>query len=656
MYTVLIMQKKTADNMQEHYPALKNVLEQKNIGICQWIKNGDTVETALPELYDLIGNHRHWRAVVVMYDEENLGLLDAVNPFDYSRPETVSNEVEDEQPVDINLQNCGDFPLIRLTHFLSGVPAPEREYELEAYSSEDDIPFSRYIIKNGQEGEQKYKELCEEFNDWNTEYMVNGVAPEEVVLVKTRDIAYESDFKKVRNAWKNHNEADSSEFWRRNMYPRNNRFLLYDIEKRGMMYEERDAFKFWVALLTLAVNSVSSDILQPHKLYKLDADIDSQRLTTLFQNKIKGLNQADYALVRSLTRQNKYEDIEDEIPDYKLGVPVTFQTEKSASSKSVGFAVTLCGGITTDEMVLWDRCALWTYTRKKELLKNVSRQLEKSSLGFRDDCEYTEPEVSILDKYTEEDLREKIHDTYEDVLKSQNELPRGIIKYDEEMREADGIVRHDIYERMSFEQAATVIGAGTVCALLSILPAFSQSSSQMETVIMLGAAAAVLIGSGLLSLFLQKRRFGKHVRDFSKYFMLMNNELNKNAGLYTKFLSNVASHIHGASYLKILEEKKADVERKDAVKKSHLEYIEDFKNRVLLWGTAFGLNLDKDALDEQMMGQMSGSIDFYNLYSFSLDRSYNSIPLNNSGNMVYSPFGFVSELQIDREEIYDDVR
>ena len=65
MYTVLIMQKKTADNMQEHYPALKNVLEQKNIGICQWIKNGDTVETALPELYDLIGNHRHWRAVVV---------------------------------------------------------------------------------------------------------------------------------------------------------------------------------------------------------------------------------------------------------------------------------------------------------------------------------------------------------------------------------------------------------------------------------------------------------------------------------------------------------------------------------------------------------------------------------------------------------------
>ena len=59
-------------------------------------------------------------------------------------------------------------------------------------------------------------------------------------------------------------------------------------------------------------------------------------------------------------------------------------------------------------------------------------------------------------------------------MKSQNELPRGIIKYDEEMREADGIVRHDIYERMSFEQAATVIGAGTVCALLSILPAFSQ--------------------------------------------------------------------------------------------------------------------------------------------------------------------------------------
>lgn len=162
MYTVLIMPKKTSDNMQQHYPVLKNALEAKNIGLCQWIKDGDSVETALPELYDLIGNNREWRAIVAMYDEEVLGLLDAINPFDYSKPDIIGDARDDDSPSkNITLQDTVEYPLIRLTHFLAGIPLPAREYELkqikesvgtsdnedEREATKDSVPFSVYDIR-----------------------------------------------------------------------------------------------------------------------------------------------------------------------------------------------------------------------------------------------------------------------------------------------------------------------------------------------------------------------------------------------------------------------------------------------------------------------------------------------------------------------------
>ena len=670
MYTVLIMPKKTSDNMQQHYPVLKNALEAKNIGLCQWIKDGDSVETALPELYDLIGNNREWRAIVAMYDEEVLGLLDAINPFDYSKPDIIGDARDDNSPSkNITLQNTEEYPLIRLTHFLAGIPLPAREYELkqikesvgasenedEREATKDSVPFSVYDIKGGEEGKQRYKEVCDMYTEWNIEHKMNGIPPSEIILVKTRNVAFLSDAEIIKQAWEDHTEADSSEFWRRNLYPTSSKFLVYDIEKLGMMYEERDSFKFWMALVTLAGNDISSDVLQPHRLYKLNTRININKLTSAFQDKIISLNMAELEITRSM-EMGKY-SIHDAgmIPDYKMEVPVNFHSIGNSLGINKKFAVRLDGGIKTDEEERWNGYATQAYSSVKNLIKQVNRELEYSALGFRDKCEYKESDVKLLDIYAEEDLRNNIHDTYDIVIKSQNNLPRGVLKYDEEMKQADELVKRDIAERMSFKQILKIIFGSTAIMSVTIVPALWQTSSQIETIIMVSVAVGALVGGGFWSVYRQKKRLQTHISQFGSYFSKMSSELSNNAILYRDFLGNVASHIHGSSYLKLMESMQREAVRFLDVKKSHMGFISELKSRLALWGSALRLSLDMEAVNNTYMGSQSKT-DFYILYSLSLSQSFKRVPLNDTGFYVETPFDFVEELQINREEIYDDIR
>lgn len=660
MYTVLISAKKTSDNMQEHYPALRNVVESNQIGLCQWIKSGTNIETALPELYDLISNNREWRAVIAMYDEPDEGMEDNVNPFDYGKLDKIGDKTDDDnRGRNYTLEESNEIDLIRLTHLLVGAPTPSPEFELEEYPNRNGdeplvvIPFTRYVMD-----QDAYDAKCAKYNAWNAEHKMNGIMPSEIILVRTRDVTYRNDSEVIKQAWEDHNESESSDFRERNLYPHNCKFLVYDIEKRGMMYEERDAIRFWVSLLTMATNSIDSNVLQPHKLYNLSVKIDNDSLTEVFQNTVQKLNMAKRKLIWSITPDdNRISDV-DEIPDYRLDVPVNFHKVKtsSLSSKRVNFDVNYVGGITTDEESRWDAYTVETYLRANEIIKSADRELEFAALSFRDRCEYSENDVRIIDKFAEEDLKNSIHDTYEKILKDQKELPRGVLTYEEEMKEADRQVKEDISERMSQKQIIFAIVLSVGAMLACLIPAFWQDSSQSETILYLFLATLILLVAGFLMVFLQRRKLKQHVKKFKDYFGLMSGEMSRNARLYTNFLGDIASHIHGASYLRMVEKKKVEAAKAISIKKTHVSFIEEFRNRLALWSSALRLSVDMEAIDEREFAVDHTEIDFNRLYSISNDNTYKSIPLNNSGFIVKSPFSFVTKLQIEREEVYDNVR
>ena len=87
-----------------------------------------------------------------------------------------------------------------------------------------------------------------------------------------------------------------------------------------------------------------------------------------------------------------------------------------------------------------------------------------------------------------------------------------------------------------------------------------------------------------------------------------------------------------------------------------MNFIEEFRNRLSLWSSALRLSVDMNAIDEREFAVDHSEIDFNRLYSISYDNSYKNIPLNDSGFTMRSPFSFVTKLNINREEVYDNVR
>ncbi len=660
MYTVLISAKKTSDNMQEHYPALRNVVESNQIGLCQWIKSGRTIETALPELYDLIGNNREWRAVIAMYDEPDAGMQENNNPFDYGKRDRIGEKSDNPvQGRTYTLKESNEIDLIRLTHLLAGAPIPSPTFEPEEYpkkTMDEPLPVIPYVkYKMDQED---YVETCNLYNIWNEAHRINGILPSEIILIRTRDITYRNDSEVIKQAWEDHSESENSDFRERNLYPHCCKFLVFDIEKRGMMYEERDAIRFWVSVLTLSSNMLDSNVLHPHKLYNLNVDMNHEKLEEVFQDTAKKLNTAERKLEKSLAPDDGRILNVDAIPEYELDVPVNFNSVKASPTTTQwgDFDVNFVGGVTTDEEERWNRYTVEKYLGVAQIIKSADRQLEYAALSFRDRCEYKEDEVRIIDKFAEEDLKNSIHDTYEGILKDQKELPKGVLNYEEEMKEADKKVKKDISERMSQSQILFSIFGSIIVVLLCVIPAFWQNSSQSETVIYLFGVTVLLGIAGLITIFVQREKLRKHVKAFKNYFMMLTGEMSKNARLYTAFLGDIASHIHGASYLKIANKKKDDVARTTDIKKKHVNFIEEFRNRLKLWSSALRLSVDMNAIDEIEFALDHSEIDFNRLYSITYDDSYRGVPLNDSGFTVRSPFNFVTKLKIEREEVYDDVR
>ena len=656
MYTVLIMPKKTEDNMQEHYPAIRDVVDNANIGICSWNVDGDTMETALPQLYELVDNTREWSAVIVLYDEDLLQDVNPVNPFDLVGDEKSTDSINWIERLHESNQN----PLIRLTHFLNGIPIPSPEYDREdrwGYEPDErnpaEPPGEPYSLYEMHDREQHINDI-EEYESWNKQYAMKGIAPAELMLVATRDKLFRRDYSEIRQVWEVHNESDNSYFWRRNLYPRRTRFLVYDIEKRGKMDEERDAFRFWMALMTLSVNSIGTNDLRPQMLYRFGIKLDKKKLSAVFQDSVNDLNRAYDKLKKSLEEKEEKEFSED-VPNYQLEVPVSFQRVKTSNAGSTSFSVHLTGGVTSGEEDEWESYTVDTYLKTAEMVKEVERELELSAMSFKARCRYKETEVQLLSPFAEEDLGYALHDTYNEVLKAQKELPPGIVNYRDEMKAADKKVKRDIKERMSGAQMSAVIGFATIVFLIVLLPAIRQESSQTEAIWIAAIAVLAILGGGLLRVFLQKLRFKRHVDSFKSYYTRMCADLDSSSVLYKAFIGRIASHIHGSSYRKIMNEKKLSADQAIGIRKTHIGFIEEFKGRLALWGSSLRLSVDYDAIDDTPQEDEVDEIDFYHLYSLSLGDYYKSIPLNDTGYPVQTPFNFAERLLIEREEVYDDI-
>ena len=650
MYTVLIVSKKTMNSLQQFYPILAEAIEEEQIGVCQWVESGTTVDTAMPELYEQISRKRMWRAVVVCAERdevENKYPADSINPFDF-----LENMGRDGLTiVDGELIDC-EAPLIRLTHMLGGFPTPEPKFTSRIVEQENMVPRMEYVLSNDDEMYIQKKA----YEQWNENHAFQGLPPAEIVLVKIRSAAATANvFSRVRASWKVHTEADSSEFWKRNLYPHNCRFIVYDMDKRGVLRQQQDYFKFWTAMLLISQNEIDPNVLQAHRLYNLNIILDDVALTKSFQQTINKINMAKYQLQKGIARdEEEMKNEEAEIPEFEVHIPISFQFPKASDIHFDAREYGLTGGAESGDLANWEIYRQGANKELKKLLQSTNRTLDQATSRLRGLSTYAESDVIALSKYQEEDFTLSLAEIYGDMLREQAALPGDYESIEEKLEGANEKVRKNIIQRASRKQAWMAAIISILAVAVCFAPGLIYEQTRWATGLMLLVVAFVLGIAELAILITQKKTLIERAKNYQLVFQDTISEVSHNASLYSDFFSNVASHVHGSSYINQMRQKRIKRDTAYYFKQKHIKAIDMFLSKLSLWSTAFHLDVDLKSVEAiELADDEPDSINYDSLYSFDVGKDF-VVPLNHIGIDIASPFGFIERLEIEREEVYDD--
>ena len=135
-YSVIIQNKKTMEAFSKFQPLFMEALNNNRIGVCKWNESGATLDTAVPELGELTNDKDEWRAIIVRYEDDrpmSAFNCDVRNPFDFEVNKTMDEDAFESE-----------VPLIRLTHMLGGIPAPEMKFESEQVYEKHKAPRTIY--------------------------------------------------------------------------------------------------------------------------------------------------------------------------------------------------------------------------------------------------------------------------------------------------------------------------------------------------------------------------------------------------------------------------------------------------------------------------------------------------------------------------------
>lgn len=647
MYSVLIQNQKTMESFQEFRPIFMNALNDGQIDACLWAENGTTIDTAVPELYDMIQDKEEWRAIIIrMEDGPCMKAFDTApdNPYDF----LVSQQEHD------NVQES-DVPLIRLTHMLAGVPAPPVQFIPRMEKEEGKEPRIIYEPKQDEEDKSKYVQLSKK-------YRLHGPRPSEILLITLRKKGEVRD-DTVEKSWQNNNETDSSEFWQRNNYPSICRFVCIDAEDKGEIQRTADLFSMWTAVMLLATNPIDPSTLQAYTLHCVSATFDREAFQNTLQEAVSRSLGAQHFIQKGLQRELEQEVTEDVIlPDYGMQVPVVMKlpTHKDVSTNPGAFHLT--SKTTTSDAETWRDMKQRAEKEMETVAIAENRALEQSTNAMRYHWTFRGDEVYPLSKYQAEDMTTQLNDLRRRVYGARTELPENMGIERKTLTQLTQTIKGYIRERLTRRQAWLCYALVAIGMFLSFLPSVltrSTGGGQGSWVPLLLGEIFALVAFAiveLITLLVQQFRLRGALRLFNHFASGIVTRTADSAAAYSRYMGDVASCMRGNSFLTWVERKNFFRDEAQYYKRNHLLALGAFLAKLKEWSTAFHLtvNFDRGEMGEDFVMDTNLSPKVNPLYTFE-DRCTYSVPVNKTGDTVESPFGFVQRLNIKREELYDDV-
>lgn len=647
MYSILIQNQSTMESFHEYHPLFMEAIVDKKIGVCRWIESGTSIDTALPELCELTADKEHWRAIIVrVVDEVEMqqAKADSNNPYDFDAYKD-GQEVMEESSV----------PLIRLTHILGGVPAPLVEFKEENQVKENQVAQVVYKPVRNTEKEEAHRAL-------EKKYQFDGKRPAEIVMVTFHKRGHVTESSKVQFSWTNFLEVDSSEFWRRNQYPSSCRFLKYDYDERGPVQRNADLFNFWMSVMLLAENTINSSSLQGYRLYNIKTDFDKEKMAHAFQVKVDTLVGTKNYIGLEIKRDQEEKASIDEmaVVDFANvdGLEVNVTAPRDTVLRVSENEFNLCGRTTNEDYAKWEGMKGVVESNLDSLYKYAERDLEKCTDRMRLKQHMEDEDVKPINHFQEEDIQTQLDGLYIEILNGQSELSGLTRRNQEKLDEKAKAVEEHIIPRIIKGCASNILLLVALVVAACCIPCiFFRKVEIMPTIL-----PSVLLTLGMLAVYalityvvlkVQHHHFMDKVDEYNEEVDRAKEDLEHCTRNLTDFVRSVVAYSRGSDYLNLLAYKRFSIGYTYDALQRHMKATNLFLDKLRKWSRAYYIdtNFNPQTQDNFRIDiDLSPQHNF--LYTFESGKSY-AVPLNETGEVVYSPFEFVVKLNIDREELFD---
>ena len=653
MFTVLIIPSEQKKAFSRFSSLLNCSRNSGRIGVCYWNENAQSLKQSLPSLERLLENQKEWRAVIACAEKIKYDLsheVDSVNPFDYAEKPYLKKEngmvIEEASP------------LIRLTHMLTcEIPEehPEYRFVYNGYEDSEEVAPSRRDTQYQYELDETTDADPRLYAEWTKRNSLFHSAPKEILMVKSRDAFTRKELEKeMEEMWNNNTEFDYSEFAVKNKYPNICRFLVYDLKKEGKLSTIQSLFDFWCSIVMLTDNEIRSSILRPGILYRLGVVIDYNEIAEYFQDKVSMLNSYHQMLEKKIAEVEK-EYYAEEIPDYIRKFELKADISRPTNTYLRDSKIKLSGGNDSGEYRYWNTYVTECETELKAAEKNSRRAIDQTVTDNRGSREFTRSEIYRLGKYEEEDLNEALENIKGKVYTQQSELPENLSDIEIKVGEIDKKVRREISNRMSGKQILMVRLILFFTVLLIFVPLIFKDSFQWPIVIMMGVFMAVMLITMLIVLFFYRHKLLKLMKKYERRVSNAFSELADRTEVIGNNLSNVFTHIRGASFLRKMELQKKEGFGKVYVLRRRIADINKIFNSIDSWNSTlnFKINMNSfDDVDDMSYDQEYSLLTMNN--SIFPERNKAQVPINETDSVINSPYGFIKQLLIDRVEVYKE--
>ena len=649
MYTVIIQSPETA-RLSRDYRRLffEEHIARGELDFCTWIKSGDSVDTAVPALYDLVAGKREWRAIIVQTEKDRLNgpASRPRNPFDF-----IENKENDPYEA-----KESTIPLIRLTQLLGGVPEPEIRYEQGEKVDEYGRTQVVYVPDKVQ-----HQAAMKEHARIAEQYQFVENRPREILVISTRQSVDNSE-SEIDAAWRKKLETESSEFWSRNRYPSACRFMTCDVLNERHSLYPGSIFKLWSAVLLLSINQIEASSLQAYRIYNLSLELDQERLSAAFSRyaaKMGGMtSQLDAA---DANRETVESQVARKAPQLDEEVNVAFSTKHSADLMVDTHPLGLVTDQPQDEREFWGERYRRSTAALNELLRAPGRALDVAADDTRRRGVYPPGEVEILNRYQRSDLSEHLEASYFGTLAARAALGLNVKRRQRERAIIDQQVRRRIAQRLSGKRAGIAAGVCLAVLVVGSLPYIIGAGRVSGSALLWSLLTVVVMlliagGFGLAELWIQRKEMADTMEDHNRCMHEVLREMQIGAQHYSDYLSCLCTYLRGRSYLDREQELLNGLANVEKLRHGHRRAILKCVGLVRVWSAALGATVDvtlveKDAtvFDAAIPPEENAA------YRFELPPGGRNIPLNNTGERMFAPYDFIRGINLEREELFDDV-